>query len=135
MKQRLNLMQININGMEEFKRCADNVLKSAQQLEEAVQEFNECKLIMGCCTKAKKTTNEVDLYPSFSKPICLTSDTECDIPFGREDLDDIISDLQEEYYRLGKGKGKGNVLTKVQIANAIDRLCRLRETLEVIYCG
>lgn len=46
-------------------------------------------------------------------------------PFGREDLEDIISDLQEEYYRLGKG----NVLMKIQIANEIDRLCKLREEL------
>ena len=50
-------------------------------------------------------------------------------PFGREDLEDIISDLQEEYYRLDSGK---DVTLKIKIADLIDRLCRLRETLEVI---
>ena len=48
-------------------------------------------------------------------------------PFGREDLEDIISDLHEEYYRLGRGK---DVTLKIQIADLIDRLCRLRETIE-----
>ena len=48
-------------------------------------------------------------------------------PFGREDLEDIISDLQEEYYRLDSGKG---VTLKIKIADLIDRLCRLREMIE-----
>lgn len=123
MEAGLNVMSINIKGMDEFKRCADNVLKSEQQLEEAVQEFNECELIIDAYpnTKEKDKADKVEFYhPSFG---------ECESPcanlFGREDLDDIISDLQEEYYRLGNV----NVSIKIQIADLIDRLCRLREML------
>lgn len=47
-------------------------------------------------------------------------------PFGRDDLEDIISDLQEEYFRLDIGI---DVTLKIQIADLIDRLCKLRETM------
>lgn len=50
-----------------------------------------------------------------------------DTPFGRDDLEDIISDLQEEYYRLSAGK---DVVLKIQIADLIDRLCQLRKTMK-----
>lgn len=110
MKSGLNVIAINIKGMEDIKRCSDNVVKSAQQLEEAVQELNECKL-------------NLDVFPKF-KNIDGCEEL-CNTPFVREDLEDIISDLQEEYYRVGKG----NVLIKIQIADVIDRLCRLRTTL------
>lgn len=50
-----------------------------------------------------------------------------DTPFGREDLEDMISDLQEEYYKLGRGK---NIDQKIAIANSIEGLCRLRETMK-----
>ena len=145
------VMKVNIEGMEELKSCADNVLKSVQQLEEAVQEFNECTLTLDCCQDDEKSATDkieikrifspceeiVELYEHYEstlggKPTVLKNvggcESPCNTPFGREDLDDIISDLQEEYYRLGKG----NVGIKIQIADSIDRLCRLRETLEVI---
>lgn len=48
-------------------------------------------------------------------------------PFGRDDLEDIISDLQEEYFRLDIGK---DVALKIQIADLIDRLCQLRKTMK-----
>lgn len=46
--------------------------------------------------------------------------------FGRDDLEDIISDLQEEYYRLNVGK---DVDLKIKIADLIHRLCQLRKTM------
>jgi uncharacterized protein Yka (UPF0111/DUF47 family) len=110
MKSGLNVITINIKGMEDFKRCSDNVVKSAQQLEEAVQELNECQLTIDACSKLENVGGCEKL---------------CSTPFCREDLEDIISDLQEEYYRLGQD----NVLIKIQIADSIDRLCRLRNTL------
>lgn len=45
-------------------------------------------------------------------------------PFGRDDLEDMISDLHEEYYKWK------NVDQKIAIANSIERLCRLRETMK-----
>lgn len=48
------------------------------------------------------------------------------VPFGRDDLEDIISDLQEEYYRLNVGK---DVVLKIKIADLIHRLCQLRKTM------
>lgn len=110
MKKALNIVQINIEGMEDFKRCSDNVAKLAQQLEVAVQNLNECKL-------------KLDVFPKLEN--IDRCEELCNTPFVREDLEDIISDLQEEYYKTGKG----NVLIKIQIADAIDRLCRLRNTL------
>lgn len=124
------VMLINIEGMEEFERCADNVIKSAQKLEEAVQEFNECKLTIDACPKAeeKTTTDKVVIGKMIGTGYSLDEcETSCDTQFGREDLDDIISDLQEEYYRLDRGK---YVTLKIKIADLIDRLCRLRETIE-----
>lgn len=47
-------------------------------------------------------------------------------PFGRDDLEDIISDLQDEYYRLAISK---DILLKIKIADLIDRLLRLKETM------
>lgn len=46
--------------------------------------------------------------------------------FGRDDLEDIICDLQEEYYRLSIGK---DIVLKIKIADLIERLCQLRETM------
>lgn len=145
MKSGLNVMTIKSEGMEELKRCADNVIKSVQQLEEAVQEFNECTLALECCQDDEKSaTDKIGIHPIFSireewgklygsdlvgKLFVDTNvggcESPCTTPFGREDLDDIISDLQEEYYR----SGRDDVFVKIQIADSIDRLCRLREAL------
>ena len=114
MKSVLNVITINNKGVEDFKRCSDNVVKSVQQLEEAVQELNECQLTIDACSKLENVDGCEEL---------------CSTTFGIEDLEDIISDLQEEYYRLDSGK---DVTLKIKIADSIDRLCRLRETLEVI---
>lgn len=145
MKSGLNVMEINIKGIEELKRCADNILESVQQLEESVQEFNECKLTLDVYPKAEEkiTTDKVEIYQIRSTPEGFKKrngfvpsdfklnidvnigecESTCNTPFGQEDLEDIISDLQEEYYRLGRGE----VSIKTQIADLIDRLCRLRE--------
>lgn len=49
------------------------------------------------------------------------------LAFGRDDLDDIICDLQEEYYRLSIGK---DVVLKIKIADLIERLCQMRESMD-----
>lgn len=70
--------------------------------------------LQGCASNvANLISNKEDVQAEFT-------------PFGRDDLEDIISDLQEEYYRLAISK---DILLKIKIADLIDRLLRLKETM------
>lgn len=123
MKSGLNgIMVIDVKGVEDFKRCVANVMHTMQQLDEATSELKECGLDINCnldfgngvCSEGVISIENEDA--SFE-----------DTQFGREDLEDMISDLHEEYYKLGRGK---NVDQKIAIVNSIERLCRLRETMK-----
>lgn len=82
-----------------------------------MKELQECGLDFGSGFSSEgvvSMSNKEDVQEEFT-------------PFGRDDLEDIISDLQDEYYRLAISK---DVLLKIKIADLIDRLCQLRKTMK-----
>lgn len=123
MKTGLNgIMSIDVKGMEELKRCAANVMSTVKQLNEVISELQECELDINCNLDFGNGVESESIISVAQDDI-----QEEFTPFGRDDLEDIISDLQEEYFRLDCGK---DVALKIKIADKIERLCRLRETME-----
>ena len=100
-------MVFKVEGLERMKECSENLKFTLQQLTEVTKELNECSITISRATSLDKVPDLKD-------------------DFGPEDVDLMISDLQEEFYRLDSG----NAYRKASIALSIDRLWRLKKKME-----
>ncbi len=108
------IMLINVEGIEGVKKNINNEM-FFERIHSSREEFKE-----KCGFDPVDGNFSIDINYGECDDTCST--TLC-----RDDLEDIISDLQEEYYRLSAGK---DIVLKIQIADLIDRLCRLLKTME-----
>lgn len=96
-------LKVNVDGLELAKKCSENVLNSVKQLEESIDELSDVEVTM--------SIDEVDNQED---------------NFGLEDLEEIIADLQESYYKLNRG----SIQLKIAISQEIRELVMLKSNLE-----
>lgn len=82
MKAKVFMSNVDVKGLDEMKDCAKNVLESANQLEDAIEELQQCHI--SCEFDVLERNEEID--------------EEVYEEFGEEDIDDILFDLNEIYF-------------------------------------
>lgn len=94
---------VKVDGLELAKKCSENVLASIKQLEDSIDELSEGKLTIRIDAEDKQEDD-----------------------FGLEDIEGIIADLQESYYKLNRG----SIQLKIAISQEIRELVMLKINLE-----
>lgn len=100
MKSKVFMANVDVKGLDEMKYCAKNVLESANQLEDAIEELQQCRI--SC--EYGGAEGYVD------------SGEEVSEEFLEEDIDDILFDLNDIYFKTS------SVQTKLLIAKEIREL-------------